>query len=170
MTSSNRLVARVELDNGVSVAVSEGNLPLTIGRCSKCDIRLPVNHISREHLQLFMVNGVLCLRDSSTNGTRIGNKFLKDESMSIMERTAAYLSGQTKIRITPIDPESDETKLRSEPIVLEERRAKARDDRRDGERRTGGDRRMNVVAVDFDRRQTEIPRRMQERRTSSRRG
>ena len=65
---SQRRIARIELEGGVNFNVTESCLPMQIGRERDCDITIPNGHVSRHHCELFMANGVLCLKDSSSNG------------------------------------------------------------------------------------------------------
>ena len=99
----NRLVARIELENGISFSVAEGSLPLLIGRGSSCGLCVPIPHISRRHCELYLENDVLCLRDMSSNGTTVGSKRLKGESISIQGRTQILIAGEARITVTPAD-------------------------------------------------------------------
>ena len=50
-----------------------------------------------------MANGVLCLKDTSSNGTLVGSQNIKDDSVTIQQRTAVVVAGDARLVITPID-------------------------------------------------------------------
>lgn len=131
-----RPVARVELENGIGINVLESSLPLTIGRSGSCDISIPSGHVSRRHCEIYLVNGVLCLKDTSSNGTTIGKRKIRKESVSIKGRTTLMFADEVKLTITPA-------------VATEIQGA---DDQRHREQRRGGDRRQRSVVVSFERR------------------
>jgi len=98
-----RRIARIELESGVNFTVTESSLPLQIGRERDCDITIPNGHVSRHHCELFMSNGVLCLKDTSSNGTLVGSQNIKDDSVTIHQRTAVVVAGDARLVITPLD-------------------------------------------------------------------
>ncbi len=154
-SSKNRLVAKIELDNGISFSVNESSLPIIIGRGADCDICVPAIDVSRQHCELHLEKSVLCIRDKSTNGTLVGGTLIRNESAAIQGRTSIMLGTDMKLTIMP---------FAISRVVKDERRSSA--DRRNEERRVAS-RRSNVVAVDFERR--EAPRRNSPRRVGSRR-
>ena len=135
----NHRVAKIELDNGVSFAVNEGDLPLLIGRGADCDISIPSGHVSRHDCELFLQNQALCLRDVSTNGTVVGGRSIVGESVSLKGRTPVLFAGEAMITIVA----SGINDSRKSQDLRSERRAQ---DRRVSERRA------NVCKVDFERR------------------
>ena len=145
-----RRVARIELDGGINFMVAEANLPLRIGRELDCDLTIPNGHVSRHHCELSLTNGVLSLKDTSSNGTRVGQQNLKGTAVTIEQKTVLVLAGDAKLVITPMD-ELEPVKNRRE---VPERRGS--DDRRTG------DRRQEVIIVPFDQRN--YNRRAKERR------
>lgn len=164
MNTSTRAVARIEFDNGVSLAINETNLPMVIGRGTTTDMCVPFSEVSRQHCELYLENNKLYIRDSSTNGTRVGNTYLnKGSFLPIDQRTSVYLADETRLCVTPLDLPKDLTQIREE--TDDERSV---DDRRGGERRQQKKRRENVVSVDFERR-TRHARRSLERRVLDRR-
>lgn len=137
-------VARIELDNGISFTVPMSNLPITIGRAADCDICIPSGMVSRHHCALYLVNGILCLKDTSSNGTLIADRLVKQATVSIQHSTSISFAGEVYIRIVPT-------------------RYGTRQDRRRTPRRDT-DRRQRVVFVNFDRRRANSDRRTNERR------
>ncbi len=142
-------VAKIELSNGVTFAVGRANLPLSIGRGSGCDITIPSGHVSRRHCEVDMINGELCLTDTSSNGTMVREKLVKQGSVKISDRTSVYLAGEILITITP------ERAKKKADTSLEDRR-------RERERRQQ-ERRHEMLVVPFDLRKNQ-ERRQQERR------
>lgn len=140
-------IARIELESGIRISIQPANLPLTIGRATDCDICIPSGTVSRHHCELYLVNGVLCLKDTSSNGTMIGERLVKRGSISIRGITSVNFAGDVGIRIIPAIA----------------RRPKVREDRRRNERRQG-DRRQKVIIVSFDRRKPGNDRRTIDRR------
>ena len=149
--ADSRLVARVELDGGISFSIYEGSLPMLIGRDPACGICVPRNQVSRRHCELYLEDDQLFLKDISTNGTTVGNRKLRGESIVIEGRTSVLIAKEPAITIIPSD--------------LEERRLK--NDRR-GRIRRQDERRENTVVVDLEQRR-EARRRMN-RREMPRRG
>jgi pSer/pThr/pTyr-binding forkhead associated (FHA) protein len=97
-------VARIEIDNGISLSVSDGQLPLTIGRDRECDIRISEASISRQHCELYLGTGqMLRLKDFSANGTQIDRRTLHRDSIGITKRTEVFLSDHHAITVTPTD-------------------------------------------------------------------
>ena len=139
--------ARIELENGISFAVAERNHPIRIGRADDCDICIPSGHVSRHHCELYWVNGVLCLKDTSSNGTVIEDRVIRQESVSIQSPTSVVFAGQVMIRIVPV-----------EEYIL------GGEDRRRRDRRSI-QRRRSISIVDFDRRY--FDRRSGDRRISA---
>ena len=177
--AGSQTVARIEFDNGVSLAINEASLPMLIGRGTTTDICVPLGEISREHCELYLEGGVLYVRDSSTNGTRVGNTYLNNGSfVPIEERTSIYLADETRLRVTPVECKSDVTRFRPvepkprpqlhvvEDVDDDEERSGV--DRRQDHRRKLKNRRNNIVAVEFERRSSR-PRRTSDRRVGERR-
>ncbi len=97
-------VARIDLNNGFTLSVSDAQLPLTIGRGRQCDIRVSEATVSRAHCELSLKNGqVLCLKDISSNGTRVNHRILHGDSVMIKERSEVEFSEGFYITVTPID-------------------------------------------------------------------
>jgi pSer/pThr/pTyr-binding forkhead associated (FHA) protein len=145
-----RRIARIELENGVNFTVTESSLPLQIGREQDCDITIPSGHVSRYHCELFMADDVLCLRDTSSNGTLVGSQNIKGDFVTITQRTAVVIGGDAKLVITPVDE--------MEPIKSRENIAERRK-----EERRGAERRHEEIVVPFEQRK--LPRREGERRS-----
>ena len=137
--ASNRQVAKIEMGYGVSFTINESNLPLSIGRDPDCDICIPITSVSRRHCELFLDSFLLCLRDTSTNGTLVGSRRLKGESMIISRPTRILLADSPMITVSPSV---------SADLVKRDRTSDFGNsvDRRQAIRRT-----KNVV-VDFERR------------------
>lgn len=154
----NRLVARIKLSNGVSFSIREDSLPLKIGRGVDCELRIPAKHISRQHCELYLEGQKLFLRDTSTNGTMVGQEKLRNESIPLQGSTDVLFANEMMITVTPCaisDSESNGSASDGKPD----------EERRLGERRRL-ERRSNVVTVDFDRRGT-VARRTLARRVDS---
>jgi len=150
-----QLVVKIELENGIRFSINESNLPWLIGRGHNCDIRVPQSSVSRQHCELYLKNGVLFLKDTSTNGTIVGNNRLKGESISIEAPTSIIFAGDTSITITP--------SVVGEVIRDERFNSNRREnDRRQTERRT------NATVVHLERRTEETRRTMQRREVSGR--
>lgn len=96
-----------------------------------------------------MINGELCLTDTSSNGTMVREKLVKQGSVKISDRTSVYLAGEILITITP------ERAKKKADTSLEDRR-------RERERRQQ-ERRHEMLVVPFDLRKNQ-ERRQQERR------
>ncbi|MBL6691396.1 MAG: FHA domain-containing protein [Pseudomonadales bacterium] len=97
-------IAKIELGNGISVAIREDQLPLTIGRAKDCDIRICEPTISRLHCELFLDRGhELCLKDLSANGTVVNNRTMVGESVRIGNSSDVWLADNCSIRITRTD-------------------------------------------------------------------
>ena len=162
-SAASRIVGRLQLDNKNSIAIYEAMLPFTIGRSNDNDLVIPEGHVSRHHCEVTAVGGVLCLRDTSANGTFIGERQLNDTSVTIEGKTTINLGGLTRLKLTPLN----ETKDR--------RRCDRRDgdDRRDGpDRREGDPGQVIDKVIKFERRQIERrgdERRAEDRRTNDRR-
>ncbi|HKI73238.1 MAG TPA: FHA domain-containing protein [Pseudomonadales bacterium] len=151
-----RPVARIQFDNGITFAVNEVTLPITFGRSNECDICIPSGHVSRRHCELYLVNGVLCLKDTSSNGTVIDNRVVKQESVSIRNPTSVLFAGEVNIKIIPTSAE--------DPLNEERRREQRRNDERRRNDRRECDRRKSAVVVNFERRESD-DRRTGDRRT-----
>lgn len=143
-------LAKIELDNGISFTINEGNLPFLIGRDHSCDLRVPRNDVSRQHCELYLKDNVLQLKDTSTYGTIVGNRRLRGESVSIDGPTTVFFAGDAMITITP-------------GAIGEVIKDRTFIDRRKNDRRQNTDRRTNVVVVQFNRRGDETRRKVQRR-------
>ncbi|MCZ6501213.1 MAG: FHA domain-containing protein [Gammaproteobacteria bacterium] len=148
--SPNKGHLKIELGNGICFSINAGNLPWLIGRGQNCDIRVPQSSVSRQHCELYLKNGVLFLKDTSTNGTIVDSKRLKGESVSIEAPTSIIFAGDTSITITP---STVGEVIRDKRFNLNRRE----NDRRQTERRT------NATVVHLERR-TDETRRMVHRR------
>ncbi len=146
----NQLVVKIELDSEICFSIDASNLPWLIGRDQNCDIRVPQSSVSRQHCELYLKNGVLFLKDTSTNGTIVGSKRLKGESVSIDAPTTIIFAGDTSITITPSTVGE----------VIRDKRFNS--NRRENDRRQT-ERRTNATVVQFERR-TDETRRMVQRR------
>ncbi|XOV90331.1 MAG: FHA domain-containing protein [Pseudomonadota bacterium] len=142
-------VAKIELANGVTFAVGRTSLPLSIGRGAGCDITIPSGHVSRRHCEVDFIDGELCLTDTSSNGTVVREKLVKQSSVPIAGRTSVYLAGEILITITPAA-----TSKKADTSLEDRRRAR---ERRQAERR------QDILIVPFDLRKNQ-ERRQQERR------
>lgn len=150
----NKRVARIELEGGVNFVVTEASLPLQIGRELDCDITIPSGHVSRHHCELSLTNGVLTLKDMSSNGTLVGSQNLKGSSMVIEQRTVIVVAGDAQLIITPLNELEPVKNRRNVP------------DRRSIERRSG-ERRQQDIVVPFEQRK--VRRREKDRREIQRR-
>jgi pSer/pThr/pTyr-binding forkhead associated (FHA) protein len=135
----NRQVAKIEMGYGVSFTVNESNFPLLIGRDPDCDICIPIASVSRRHCELFLDNFQLYLRDTSTNGTLVGSRRLRGESMIINRPTRIHLADSPVVTVTPFSS-ADQVK-----------RDRTNDPGGSNDRRQVVRRTKNVV-VDFERR------------------
>lgn len=171
---------RVELDNGISFSIDEASLPITIGRDASCDIHISSGHVSRQHCELYVRDGRLFLRDTSSNGTTVDDRLVKQSSVTIDRRTRVLLADEIKMVLTPHEgtPPGDGGSARSdrargvdsraEPQAAPARGALAPSASMHGassqsasgdasapknsERRRGADRRQRNIVVAFDRR------------------
>jgi len=152
----NRLVARIELHNGIRLSVYEASLPLVIGRDASCEICVPISRISRQHCEIYLQDDELYILDTSTNGTMVGGRRLIGEATSLQGRTDILLTNDVTITITPcaIDEFSEDRRFKT--------------DRRYDERRRTDRRTADVSVVNFERR-ADGTRRVSQRRVDSRR-
>ena len=55
----------------------------SIGRKEECDIRIPLPEVSRKHVEIFLSDAVLRVKDrSSANGTYVNNKKVSEEKLA----------------------------------------------------------------------------------------
>ena len=94
-------IAKLELGNGISFSIEEASLPLMIGRDVNCGVCVPTIHVSRQHCELYLEDEVLRLRDTSTNGTMVGNRWINQDSVSINGRTPVSVANNALITVTP---------------------------------------------------------------------
>ena len=181
LKGESRVIARLELENRMSIAIHESSLPVSIGRGNDCDISIPDSHISRHHCEVSSVNGVLCLRDMSANGTFVGDRRVTDESVTIPESCRINLGGSVNLTLMPEQANRDSVSKRrkkngryeAKKLTADPRSERLSDDQRSApdrraeDRRQFSERRSNVVRVDFDRR--DVERRADERRKLIRR-
>ena len=144
----NRQVAKIELGYGVSFTINESNLPLSIGRDPDCDICMPITSVSRRHCELFLDDFQLCLRDTSTNGTLVGSRRLRGESMVISRPTRIHLADGPMVTVTPFTSvdliKRDRTSDSGHSIDRRQLIRRTRNVVVDFERRTRGQRRVAV--------------------------
>lgn len=151
-------MARIELDNGIRVSINEDNLPLLIGRDPGCDICVPTASVSRQHCELYLDDIQLCLRDISSNGTYVGTRRLKGESMPILHPINIYLADNQVMTVDPCFGAGSGAGGGNSARVEKSERL--------GDRRMS-ERRADMVVVGFDRRSQES-RRMAARRQKDR--
>ncbi|GAC1352410.1 MAG: hypothetical protein NVSMB1_14990 [Polyangiales bacterium] len=72
-----------------------GGAPLTIGRDPSCDIPLRSREISRLHVVAILRDATMLVTDSSTNGTLVGDQYLRGTSSEVPQRTAITLGEYT---------------------------------------------------------------------------
>lgn len=97
-------IARIDLDNGISFSVDEGQFPVTIGRAKSCDIRIREPQVSRLHCELHLRTGrTIWLKDLSSNGTTVNNKRIAGDSVAIDRRSSVFFSGDRSLTLTPTD-------------------------------------------------------------------
>ena len=97
-------IARIEIENGISLTVSDGQLPLSIGRDKKCDIRISEASVSRQHCELYLGTGrMLRLKDFSANGTQVNRHTVHRDSVGITRKTKILVSDYHAITVTPTD-------------------------------------------------------------------
>ena len=168
----NRLVAKIELQGGITLAINESSLPLMIGRGEDCGICLPVGHVSRKHCELYLDDLTLKLRDMSTNGTKVGRKRIHGDSIGIEERINVSIADDVRIAVTPF--ELTETLFKSEPksepifeLIYEPQPPDPSEERRSSNRREAERRGTNVIDVTFDRRKAECRRKFNRRTSKS---
>lgn len=150
---TNQLVVRIELDNGIILSIDQDKLPMNVGRGPDCDIRIPQGSVSRHHCELFVKNNILFLKDTSANGTLVGGKRIRGESVSIESATKIVFAEDAIMTVIP-------SGLGDETRVME-----IDSDRREADRRQSK-RRSNVYVVDFERR-SDTTRRVCQRRVAS---
>ena len=151
---SRHLVVKIELPNGIIFSLDEDKLPLRIGRGHDCDICLPQSDVSRIHCELFLKNNILFLKDCSTNGTLVGGKRFRGESISIEMATKVTFNEDVMMTITPsgLGGVIEGTDFQSN---------------RSGQDRRHIERRANVYEVDFERRSDDTRRTCQRRFAAS---
>lgn len=147
---TNQLVVRIELDNGIIFSIDQDKLPMIVGRGPDCDIRIPQGSVSRHHCELFVQNNTLFLKDTSANGTLVGNKKIRGESVSIEAATKIVFAKDAVMTVIP-------SGLGDETRVMEMDPNRREVNRRQSKRRS------NVYVVDFERR-SDTTRRVCERR------
>lgn len=155
------IVAIIELNDALSISITRACLPFTVGRDPHVGLRIREREISRLHCELYMEDDVLCLRDTSTNGTFVGSRTLRGHSVRILDRTEVLFPGGVNIHIIPygaipygaVWSESDERRQAQVRRIA---------DRRQFQRRS------QVIRVDFERRR-QPDRRVEERRAIFRR-
>ena len=97
-------IAKIELDNGVSVAIQDTQLPLTIGRSKSCDIRISEPFVSRLHCELYMGKGHnLCLKDLSANGTTVNDRVLDRDTVRIQDQSHVLFAGERGLTVILTD-------------------------------------------------------------------
>lgn len=97
-------VAKIELGNGITIAVQDFQLPMTIGRSKECDIRISEPHISRLHCELYLDSKrKLCVKDLSVNGTSVDSQILSGESARVGSRSLVKFAGEAGLTVTLTD-------------------------------------------------------------------
>ena len=150
---TNQLTIRIELDNGIILSIDQDKLPMNVGRGPDCDIHIHQGSVSRHHCELFVQNNTLFLKDTSANGTLVGRKRIRGESISIESATKIVFAEDAIMTVIPSGL-GDETRV----MGIDSDRREA--DRRESSRRT------NVYVVDFERR-SDTTRRVCQRRVAS---
>lgn len=98
-----RRLALLEFDMGWSMWLTEAHLPFHIGRHPDNDLRNSSNCVSRRHCMLDLIDNELCIIDTgSSNGTVLHNMVIKNQQLSILEKTCVLLSDMM-IWISPCD-------------------------------------------------------------------
>ncbi len=151
-----RAATRIELENGISFSINEDSLPLSIGRDSSCDIRIPSGHVSRHHCELFLQDGRLCLKDTSSNGTIVDNRLIKQSAVTIDRRTRISLADEVTMTVSP----AADIPVRASGNG---RAATPSADEPGQDRRQGNDRRQHSIVVAFERRSSDRARRSEDR-------
>jgi len=146
-------VVTIRLEDGICFSYGGVSLPLRIGRGADCNICIPSGHISRHHCELFVQNGRVCLKDTSSNGTTVNGREVHDESALLEDRTTIFLAGEVKIAITVREGaiETISHDLES-PDAGDESDSGSASERR-GEDRLSLERRSSISVVDFERRE-----------------
>jgi pSer/pThr/pTyr-binding forkhead associated (FHA) protein len=97
-------IAKIELNNGVTFAIQDFQLPMTIGRGKTCDIRIAEPFVSRLHCELFLdKDDVLYLKDLSANGTTVDNRDITGGTVEISSRSQVTFADECVLTVTPID-------------------------------------------------------------------
>lgn len=131
-------MARITLENRISFTFCEADLPITVGRDKTSKVHLPYNHVSRYHCEIFLSDGQLTVRDTSTNGTEIEGMLIRGGDVPVRGTMTLSFAGQTSFALTTL----------AAPAA---RKPSSQTDRRFGDRRET-DRRQGVIEVDFERR------------------
>ncbi len=73
----------------------EASGPLSVGRGTECDLKLVDDHISRRHVLLFAEGDALRVQDVSSNGTLVGELFLRGNATEVAYGTPIVLGLHT---------------------------------------------------------------------------
>ena len=97
-------IAKIELENGITIAIQDFQLPMTIGRSKECDIRISEPYVSRLHCELYLDSKrKLCVKDLSVNGTTVDSRSLSGESTQIANRSLVIFAGEMGMTVTLTD-------------------------------------------------------------------
>ncbi|HET9953489.1 MAG TPA: ATPase, T2SS/T4P/T4SS family [Polyangiaceae bacterium] len=76
---------------------------LSVGRHATCTVHVEDNHISREHALLHPLAGGIRVQDVSSNGTLVGERLLRRESVDVPYGTPILL-GRHTLFVSPFNP------------------------------------------------------------------
>jgi pilus assembly protein CpaF len=98
------IVERPSLPTTVFSFADDG--PVLVGRAEDCGVQIDHPCVSRNHLQLCLRAGALQVRDSSTNGTIVGERLLRGEAAQVPLDTPLRIGSVTlTVRTAPtLDP------------------------------------------------------------------
>jgi pilus assembly protein CpaF len=83
-----------------------GDRPFVIGRQEGCDIRLSGDLVSRQHVVVFARNGLLRVRDVSSNGTSAGGVLLRGDEIDVALGTPLLVGGHRVVIREASPPEA----------------------------------------------------------------
>lgn len=96
--TQDRIVVTVEARGKLMLSRSfVAGLPVRIGRATDSHVCLPIQSVSRLHLTVLLVDGRIRLTDSSSQGTQVGNDWLRQAERTFDDQTLDILVGGYKI-------------------------------------------------------------------------